>query len=131
MTATNRRDLLGRVACASAAGILAAPAPLVAAEVDPHVAWGAEWRAVLDYCNGPGRGGANLDDTPYGQRVYELQRLIAETPAVTLSGVAAQLAVVMEFQDSHPDEDAVGQDLVALRNMRDALRRLAGTGEAA
>ncbi len=41
MTATNRRDLLGRVICASAAGILAAPAPLAAASVDRHVAWGA------------------------------------------------------------------------------------------
>ena len=31
MNASNRRDLLGRIACASAAGILAAPAPLAAA----------------------------------------------------------------------------------------------------
>ena len=128
MTVTNRRDLLGRVAFASAAGILAAPVPLVAAEVDPHVAWGAEWRAVLDYCNGPGPGDANLEDTPEGQRMFELQELIAETPAATLPGVAAQLALVMEFQDPYPDEDAESQDLVALRNMRDTLWRLTGTG---
>lgn len=128
MTATNRRDLLARVACASAAGVLAAPAPLAATEVDPHVAWGAEWRALLDYCNGPGPWEADLEDTPEGQRMYELQDLIAQTPATTLAGVSAQFEVVLEFEDPHPDEDAGTLVLKALRNMRDTLQRLAGAG---
>ncbi len=86
---------------------------------------------MLDYCNGPGRGGTNLKDMPDGQHAHKLQRLIAKTPAVTLAGVAAQLALAMELQGPCPDRDAKSQDLLALRNMRGTLRQLAGTGEAA
>lgn len=119
-----RRTLLGALA---AAPLATAPAALAAAtEINPHVAWGAEWRAVLDYCNGPGPHDADLEDTPEGQRMFELQELIAETPATTLPGVAAQLALVLEYRDAHPDEEAVGQDLVALRNMRDTVADLTG-----
>ena len=60
--------------------------------------------------------------------MFELQELIAETPATTLSGVAVQLALVLEFEDMYPDQDAGTVDLMALRNMRDTLQRLVGTG---
>ena len=128
MNASNRRDLLGRLACATAAGLLAAPVPLAATEIDPHIAWGAEWRAVLDYCNGPGLGAANLEDIPEGRRMYELEELIANTPAATLPGVVVQLAVVMELHDPYPDNEADSKDLAALRNIRGTVRRLVGTG---
>ncbi len=93
MSTTNRRDLLARVACASAAGILAAPVPLAAATVDPHVAWEREALALLDRINGePEMEQDRFDDLL--EEWNALGELIAETPAMTLAGVAVQLRLV-------------------------------------
>jgi hypothetical protein len=51
-----RRALLATAAVAPAS-FLPAIAAAAGEEPDPHPAWFAEWRALVDWCNGPGADG--------------------------------------------------------------------------
>ena len=94
MSVTNRRLALGQIAGISAAGILAAPVPLLASTIDPHLAWHAEAIRLRDLLNGPERPGVTEEDEEAEyDRLHELYDLISTTPAVTLAGVQEQLSV--------------------------------------
>ena len=105
MTATSRRNALGHVVAgsaalalpaAAAAGVLGgapALAGTMASEVDPHVAWEWEALALQDRLNGEPELEQHRFDVLH-ERWNALQELIAETPAMTLAGLAAQLRLV-------------------------------------
>lgn len=86
-----RRAMLG----ALAAGVLgSAAAPVVATGApDPHPAWEREALALQVRINAePGMEQDRFDDLH--EQWNALQELIAETPAVTMAGLAAQLRLV-------------------------------------
>lgn len=92
-----RRDVL---TAAIAVPALAVPAVAEAANIarDPHMAWMAEWRvqnaAYGDLLNADG------DETAESQAAWdrkeEIAKLIIETPAATVAGIAAKLQWVLE-----------------------------------
>jgi hypothetical protein len=99
-----------------------------AAETDPHLAWYVEWRALLDWCNGPGPGDRDIDQFPQYHRGLELEGLIHGTPARTLAGVLVQLRVLDHWlgQSSSMNE----RDSAGLANALATLERLAGSAVA-
>src|SRR3954465_8963832 len=88
-----------------AAPARAARAPLLPAiaaagqEPDPHPAWFAEWRALVDWYNGPDADPA--DDCPQQHRIIALEGLAAPTAARTLAGATAQLRFARAFVDEY------------------------------
>ena len=90
MTTSNRR-----IALATPYAVLPAIAA-VAAEpsADPHPAWYAEWRELLHWSDAADTEGRDAGDFPERRRSEELEELIACTPAATLPGVHAQLALL-------------------------------------
>jgi hypothetical protein len=120
-----RRTVL-RVAGGTA--VAAVATPIVPAGDDPHPAWLAEWRAAIDWCNGPGPGGRDLAEFPLYHRSLELERLIGATPAATAAGALAQLRVLSHWHGnsfSLSENDAAG-----LANAIATLGRLAGEARA-
>ena len=119
----SRRTLLATAALVAPAFLLPAIAA-VAAEVDPHPVWHAEWRATLAALNRPGRPDIT-DDDPDWLRLGELEELIGETPARSLAGVRVQLALVHHaLSDVHSFSDG---DVTALESAMATLERLAAT----
>jgi hypothetical protein len=120
---TDRRAMLGRLA--TGAAVAAMPAAALAGEPDPHLAWFAEWKTLLAWCNTPGvTGGRDLAEFSQWHRVEELEDLIEETPATSMAGACAQLALVhyMLTEVGSHNED----DVTALQNALATLERLAG-----
>ncbi len=65
---------------------------------DPHHAWYAEWKAAIDYMNGPAcKGVEAIANVPEYGRVLDLEHLIGSTPARTLAGARDQLRVVRHW----------------------------------
>src|SRR5438270_9170871 len=93
-----RRALLAGAALAAPAAVLPAVAPAAPAGPDPHLAWSAEWRILVDWCNGS-TGERDLDEFPSWHRMVELERLISGTSAATLAGAVAQLRLVRHFAE--------------------------------
>ena len=69
-------------------------------DADPHPAWFAEWRTLLDRHDGPGwcRLGA-LERLAALRRLAELEGLAAATPARTLAGALAQARFARGYAD--------------------------------
>jgi hypothetical protein len=96
---TSRRALLqGAGHTAGAALALGLPAAIAGEAADPHPAWYAEWRAAIDYMDGPAtRGVSVLSDLPIYHRALELEDLIGGTPAQTLAGALCQLRMLRHW----------------------------------
>src|SRR4051794_24565801 len=129
----SRRALLADSLGLSALGAaLVAPASLLPAFAaaaagqapDPHPAWFAEWRALVDWYNGPGSDPA--DDCPEWRRTIELERLAAATPARTLAGALAQLRFARAFVDEYGSLGSGVNDEAMLDGALATLGRLAG-----
>jgi hypothetical protein len=121
---STRRSILSRAAAVTAAAAM--PGAALAAEpVDPHHAWLAEWKELLDWCNGPGPGGRDLVEFPQWYRVEELEELISSTPTRTLAGARDQLRLLRHWctSDSLPNDDMDA----ALENALATIERLAGS----
>ncbi len=88
----SRRTALAQLAAGAAA--VAAPTVALATEPDPHLAWFAEWQALVDWCNGPEPGDRDLQEFPQYHRTLELEDLIGTTPARTLAGASVQLRLM-------------------------------------
>src|SRR3954451_15857392 len=83
---TSRRALL---AGAASTPVLALPAlAAVAAEqpVDPHPAWLAEWRALIEWQDTTRTGGRDLEQFWQYHRTLELEGMIGAAPSRTLAG---------------------------------------------
>ena len=127
-----RRALLASAALA--APVLALPAVAVwgsspvTAEPDPHPAWFAEWRALVDWFNGPAADPA--DDCPQQHRIIELEGLAAATPARTLAGATAQLRFARAFVAEYGSLGSGVNDEAMLDSALATLERLAGGARA-
>jgi hypothetical protein len=117
---TSRRTLLAGAALAAPAAVLPAVAP---AGPDPYLAWSAEWRILVDWCNSS-TGERDLDEFPQWHRSVELERLIAKTPTATLAGAVAQLRLVRHFVGEVGPESRVVR--AGIPNALATLERLAG-----
>jgi len=120
----SRRTLLASAALVAPATLL--PAIAAGAEdTDLHPAWFAEWRALVDWYNGPGSDPA--DDCPEWRRTIELEGLAAATPARTLAGALAQLRFARGFVvDKHGTLGSAVDDEAMLDAAIASLERLAG-----
>ena len=112
---SSRRTVLGTLAVAGASA-----AVLVSAQAaDPHVEWHREWRALVDWWNGPAEPGKNSDTHPAWLRLMELEDLIADTPATTEAGMLCQIDVALQncgYEDpSHECDGIEERVLVTLR----------------
>jgi hypothetical protein len=119
--AARRRAALALLAAAPAT--VAAPAlPALAAApgAGPHPAWLGEWRGLVAWFDGP-TSPDDLSGTSEWDRLLELERLIGSTPAVTVAGAAAQLALATHYMG---DDDAGMTD-----GAYDAFRRAIATVE--
>ena len=115
--------MLGALAAVPVAG--AVPAAAMMAE-DPHVAWGAERRSLMDWLGGDNLRGRDLEDTTEGQRMFELEELICRTAATTVGGVGVQAKVTFEFESGATSYEDEGLTSVVVRNVHATLERLAG-----
>ena len=121
----SRRALLGGIAGAAAVG--AVPVTVEAA-TDPHPAWMAESRAL--YAAWP--RGKDMDrGDPAAEYIWELERLIIDTPATTVAGLLAQTELAMIYLG---EEDPCGPSETAnyrmMRSLRAGLEHLAGRAQA-
>ena len=98
--------------------------PVIVAEPDPHPAWHAEWRALVDLYNAPGSGFG--DDGPQYRRILELEKLAAETPARTVAGAAAQVRFARAFIEQYGGLGDGVNDEAMLDKAIATLDRLAG-----
>lgn len=106
---TRRRLLVGAASAALAAfavAVLPAAAEAVTqtgyAEPDPHPTWHAEWRALVNWMDGPACPHQDLDeDVPEWARSVELEDLIIATPARSAAGVVAQLRLIVHYAPGH------------------------------
>ena len=123
---TSRRALLqGAGHTAGAALALGVPAAIAGEAADPHPAWYAEWRAAIDYMDGPAtRGVPVLSDLPIYHRALELEDLIGGTPAQTLAGALCQLRMLRQWctKESLPNDACDA----ALENALATVEQLAG-----
>src|SRR4051812_29040063 len=119
-----------RALLAGAAAAPALPLPAVACsapngiEPDPHPAWFAEWRALVDWYNGPDADPA--DDCPQQHRIIALEGLAAATAARTLAGATAQLRFARAFVDEYGSLGSGVNDETLLASALATLERLAG-----
>src|SRR5689334_3155623 len=122
---TSRRALLAGAALVAPAALL--PAIAAAAEngaSDPHPAWLAEWRALIEWQDTADTGGRDLEQFPQYHRALELEGMIGGTPARTLAGVAAQLRVADHWLGGSA---YAGEDVdAAIGNALATVERLAG-----
>ena len=125
---TTRRTLLASAALVAPAAVLpaAVAGPMVPNGDDPHPAWFAEWRALIDWCNGP-RPDAHreLGECWQWRRALELERLAAATPARTLPGALAQLRFARAFVEEYGSLGGGVNDGPLLRGAIATLERLA------
>ena len=107
-----RRALLGTM---GAAGVVGAE--------DPHMAWHAEAIRRRNLLDGPERPG--IDDTAEAEEMFDLERLVAETPAATMAGVREQLRLAHHCAETWKGDrnDPVA---AALANALGTLERLGG-----
>ena len=118
----SRRTLLASAALVAPATLL--PAIAAGAEdTDLHPAWFAEWRALVDWYNGPDADPA--DDCPQQHRIIALEGLAAATPARTLAGAAAQLRFARAFVDEYGSLGSGVNDEAMLDSVLATLERLA------
>jgi hypothetical protein len=115
--------MLGALAAVPNAGDVRAAAMMAE---DPHVAWGAERRSLMDWLGGDNLGGRDREDTTEGQRMFELEELICRTPATTIAGVGVQAMVTFEFESGVTSYEGEGLTSVVVRNVHATLERLAG-----
>ena len=120
----SRRTLLASAALVAPAALLPAIAAAAGKEPDPHPAWFAEWRVLVDWYNGPGSDPA--DDCPEWRRTVELEGLAAATPARTLAGATAQLRFARAFVDEYGSLGSGVNDEALLDSALATLERLAG-----
>ena len=116
---TARRDFL--TGC-SAAAVAAMPVTAEAV-TDPHPTWMAESRAL--YAAWP--RGKDMDrGDPAAEYIWELERLIVDTPATTLAGMLVQTELAMIYLGAEdprgPDE--TGLDYRMMRSLRAGLEHL-------
>jgi hypothetical protein len=124
-----RRALLASAALMAPASLL--PAIAAAAFVnrgqmdpDPHPAWFAEWRALIEWQDTTHTGGRDLEQFWQYHRTLELEELIGGTSARTLAGVAAQLRVADHWLGGSA---YAGEDVdAAIGNALATVERLAG-----
>ena len=118
----NRRSILARLAAASM--VAAAPGVAIAGEVDPHPAWYAEWKAAINFMDGPAcRGVEEIASVPQYQRALDLEELIGTTPARTAAGARDQLRMLHHWcATTLPNDDMEA----ALENALATVERLAG-----
>jgi hypothetical protein len=77
---------------------LTAGAGAPSAEPDPHPAWYAEWKAAIDYMDGPaGWEMETISDLPIYHRALALGDLIGTTSARTTAGVRDQLRMLRHW----------------------------------
>ena len=128
MSTSNRRDLLGQIATVTAATLLAAPAPAIAAttEVDPHLEWEREALALRAEAATPGLEQERFDEL--FEDYNEIEDLVAETPAMTLAGIAVQLRLT---RLGFAEEASEYAQETALETALASLERLAGGRAAA
>ena len=117
-----RRRLLGRAATFGVAAAM--PTAALAAEpVDPHLEWWRRREEIRDWINGVGSELSDEEtDAPFDEGC-RLEDLLGKTPATTLAGVRAQVAMVhhsLSEVGSHNDTD-----IAALENALATLERLA------
>ena len=117
-----RRDLLGRLAGAAAAAAVPVAAETAA---DPHPAWMAESRAL--YAAWPRGKDMNSGD-PAAEYIWEIERLIVDTPATTVAGLLAQTELAMIYLGAEDPRgpDVTGLDYRMMRSLRAGLEHLAG-----
>ena len=92
---------------------------------DPHPAWYAEWKAAIDYMDGPAGWEVEDDLRPaVYHRALELEDLIGRTPAQTLAGALCQLRMLRHWctPASMPNETLDA----ALENALATVEQLAG-----
>ena len=122
MSTSNRRDLLGQIAAVTAATLLAAPAPAIAAgEVDPHLEWEREALALRAEAAAPGLEQERFDEL--FEDYNEIEDLVAETPAMTLAGIAVQLRLT---RLGFAEEASEYAQETALETALASIERLAG-----
>lgn len=127
MSTSNRRDLLSQIATVTAATLLAAPTPAVAAtEVDPHIEWEQEALALRAEAATPGLDQERFDELFADWN--EIEDLVAETPAMTLAGIAVQLRLT---RLGFTDEASNYAQEMALETALAAVERLANGRTAA
>lgn len=121
--ATRRSALRGAAATVLAA--VAVPLPALAARVDAHIAWDAEWQNLLAWCDGPEPGARDLDDCPPWHRMLELETLISTTPAAPMPGVLVQMRLMHFFVTKY---GSLGEDGEAgIGNALATVEQLAGS----
>jgi hypothetical protein len=120
-----RRALLAGAALAAPAAVLPAVVRAAPAGPDLHLAWSAEWRILVDWCDSS-TGERDLDEFPQWHRSVELERLIAKTPAATLAGAVAQLRLLRHFVEEVGPGSEV--ERAGRANALATLERLAGEG---
>ena len=100
---------------------------------DPHPAWFAEWRALVDRCNGPEWCRTDpLERLAALRRIVELEGLAASVPARTLAGATAQLRFARGFVvDKHGTLGSAVDDEAMLDAALATLERLAGEAHCA
>src|SRR3954453_3560484 len=117
-----RRALL---AGAAAAPALALPASTrVEAAPDPHPAWFAEWRALVDWYNGPDADPAA--DCPQQHPIIALEGLAAATPARPRAGALPHLPLPPPFLGEYGSLGSGGNDGALLDSALATLERLSG-----
>src|SRR4051812_17717599 len=114
-----RRALLASAALVAPATLLPAIAAAEDGASDPHPAWFAEWRALVEWQDTTHPGGRDLAEFAQYHRTLELEGMIGGTPARTLAGVAAQLRVADHWLggSAYAGEDvdaAIGNALVTV-----------------
>src|SRR4051794_4365017 len=120
-----RRALLASAALVAPASLLPTIAAVAAEQpIDPHPAWLAEWRALIEWQDTTHTGGRDLEQFWQYHRTLELEGMIGGTPARTLAGVAAQLRVADHWLGGSA---YAGEDVDAtIGNALATVERLAG-----
>src|SRR3954451_15640373 len=122
------RTLLASAALVATAALLPAIAAAAGQGPDPHPAWLAEWRALIEWQDTTHTGGRDLEQFPQYHRNLELEGMIGGTPARTLAGVAAQLRAADHWLGGSA---YAGEDVdAAIGNALATVERLAGEARA-
>lgn len=102
----------------------------LADDVDPHPAWASAATELRAWINSPDRGEWSDEEAePHHLRLDGLIDRIAETPARTPAGIAAQVALALRCHDTGSISGI--SELAALRNAQASLERLADGGATA
>src|SRR6478609_4165486 len=114
---TNRRLAMGRIACVGVA--VGAHAALGGEAPDPHIAWEREALALRAEAAVPGLDQERFDEL--FEEYNEIEDLVAETPAMTLEGIAVQLRLTRlgfaEEASEYAQETALETALASLERL--------------